>query len=167
MQLIELHLSYLQTNIRMRLHKDSHNVLIFKHCDKIKRKLTQACERRRRQVVITSKKRKRVWFTKLCTENEITTQIDDSMTNKNFKKLLHVKWERLWSEYQTTNKRENCVALSSQMFKKRLKLHDNLFKVESNLITQIRTNRIELTKYMFHRRILIIVISTYFCNWLK
>jgi hypothetical protein len=39
MQLIELHLAYLQTKIRMRLHEDSHNVLIIKHCDKIKRKL--------------------------------------------------------------------------------------------------------------------------------
>ncbi len=47
------------------------------------------------------------------------------------------------------SKRKNCVALSSQIFKKRLKFHDNLFKVENNVITQIRTNRIELTKYLF------------------
>jgi hypothetical protein len=59
MQLIELHLAYLQTKIRMRLHEDSHNALIIKHCDRIKRKLTQARERRRRQVDITSKERKR------------------------------------------------------------------------------------------------------------
>ncbi len=39
MQLIELHLAYLQTKIRMRLHEDSHNALIIKHCDKIKCKL--------------------------------------------------------------------------------------------------------------------------------
>jgi hypothetical protein len=59
MQLIELHLAYLQTKIRMRLHEGSHNVLIIKHCDRIKRQLTQARERRRRQADITSKKRKR------------------------------------------------------------------------------------------------------------
>jgi hypothetical protein len=59
MQFIELHLAYLQTKIKMRLHEDSHNVLIIKHCDRIKRQLTQARERRRRQADITSKKRKR------------------------------------------------------------------------------------------------------------
>jgi hypothetical protein len=59
MQFIELHLAYLQTKIRMRLHEDSHNALIIKHCDRIKRKLIQARERRRRQIDITSKKRKR------------------------------------------------------------------------------------------------------------
>jgi hypothetical protein len=59
MQLIELHFAYLQTKIRMRLHEDSHNALIIKHCDKIKRKLTQTREKRRRQIDITSKKRKR------------------------------------------------------------------------------------------------------------
>jgi hypothetical protein len=39
MQLIELHFAYLQTKIKMRLHEDSHNALIIKYCDKIKRKL--------------------------------------------------------------------------------------------------------------------------------
>jgi hypothetical protein len=48
-----------------------------------------------------------------------------------------------------------------------LKLHDNLFKTESSLVTQMRTNRIELAKYLFHRRVLIIVISACFCDWLK
>jgi hypothetical protein len=167
MQLIELHLAYLQTKIRIRLHEDSHNALIIKHCDRIKRKLTQTRKRRRRQVDITSKERKRVWFAKLCAENESTTQDDNSMTNKNLKKTLHDRWERSWSEYQTKNKRRDCVALSSQIFKKRLKLHDNLFKVESNLVTQMRTNRIELAKYLFHRRVFIIVISACFCDWLR
>jgi hypothetical protein len=60
MQFIELHFAYLQTKIKMKLHEDSHNVLIIKYCDKIKRKLTQTRERKRRQVDITSKKRKRV-----------------------------------------------------------------------------------------------------------
>jgi hypothetical protein len=57
--------------------------------------------------------------------------------------------------------------LTSQIFKKRLKLHDNLFKIESSLVTQMRTNRIELAKYLFHRRVFIIVISACFCDWLR
>jgi hypothetical protein len=60
MQFIELHFAYLQTKIKMRLHENAHNALIIKYCDKIKRKLTQARKRKRRQVDITSKKRKRV-----------------------------------------------------------------------------------------------------------
>jgi hypothetical protein len=54
MQFIELHFAYLQTKIRMRLHEDLNNALIIKHCDKIKRKLTQTRKRKRRQVDITS-----------------------------------------------------------------------------------------------------------------
>jgi hypothetical protein len=59
MQFIELHFAYLQTKIRMRLHEDSHNALIIKHCDRIKRQLIQARKRKRRQADITSKERKR------------------------------------------------------------------------------------------------------------
>jgi hypothetical protein len=73
MQFIELHLTYLQTKIKIKLHEDSYNVLIIKHCDKIKRKLIQTRKRKHRQVDITSKERKRVWFAKLCAENENTT----------------------------------------------------------------------------------------------
>jgi hypothetical protein len=89
------------------------------------------------------------------------------MTNKSLKKTLHDRWKRFWSEYQTKNRRKDCVALSSQIFKKRLKLHDNLFKIESSLVTQMRTNRIKLAKYLFHRRVLIIVISACSCDWLR
>jgi hypothetical protein len=47
MQFIELHLTYLQTKIRMRLHEDLYNVLIIKHCDKIKRKLIRTRKKKR------------------------------------------------------------------------------------------------------------------------
>jgi hypothetical protein len=94
-------------------------------------------------------------------------QNDNSMTNKNFKKTLHDRWKRSWDEYQTKNRRRDCVALTSQIFKKRLKLYDNLFKIESSLVTQMRTNRIELAKYLFHRRVFIIVISACSCDWLR
>jgi hypothetical protein len=55
MQFIELHFAYLQTKIKMRLHEDSHNVLIIKHCDKIKRKLIQT---REKNVVKSTSRRK-------------------------------------------------------------------------------------------------------------
>jgi hypothetical protein len=56
---IELHLTLLQTKTRMRLHEKEHNVLTKAHCDRIKRKLTIARERRRRAADETSKERKR------------------------------------------------------------------------------------------------------------
>jgi hypothetical protein len=43
----------------------------------------------------------------------------------------------------------------------------SLFKIESNLITQMRIDRIDLTNYLFHRRMLTIVSSTCSCEWLK
>jgi ribosome-associated translation inhibitor RaiA len=48
MQLLELHLIYLQTKIRIKLHEDLHNALIIKYCDKIKRKLIRTRKKRRR-----------------------------------------------------------------------------------------------------------------------
>ncbi len=60
MQFIELHLTYLQTKIKMRLHEDVHNVLIIKHCDKIKRKFIRTRKKKRRQIDVTLKEHKRV-----------------------------------------------------------------------------------------------------------
>ncbi len=99
MQFIELHFAYLQTTIKIRLHEDLHNVLIIKHCDKIKRELIQTRKRKRFQVDITSKECKRVWFTKFYAENENIMQNDNLMTNKNFKKTLHDEWKWFWNEY--------------------------------------------------------------------
>jgi hypothetical protein len=48
-----------------------------------------------------------------------------------------------------------------------LKIHDNLFKIKNILITQMHTNRIELTKYLFYCRVFIIVISACFCDWFR
>jgi NAD(P)-dependent dehydrogenase (short-subunit alcohol dehydrogenase family) len=80
---------------------------------------------------------------------------------------LNLKWKRIWDEYQTTNERRICVTLTFRVFKKRLKLHDKLFKAESSLITQMRIDRIDLTNYLFHRRVFTIVFSTCSCDWFK
>ncbi len=165
--LIELHLTLLQTKTRMRLHEKEHNVFTKAHCDKIKRKLTIARERRRRAADETSRERKRKWFDKLCAKKERVILLENRLINKTLKKLLSLKWKRIWDEYQTTNERRVCVTLTFRIFKKRLKLHDKLFKAESSLITQMRIDRIDLTNYLFHRKILTIVSSTCSCDWLK
>jgi hypothetical protein len=66
-----------------------------------------------------------------------------------------------------SEERKICVTLSFRVFKKRLKLHENLIKVENSLVTQMCINRINLTKYLFHRRMLIVLSSTCTCEWLK
>jgi hypothetical protein len=164
---IELHLTLLQTKTRMRLHEKEHNVLTQAHCNKIKRKLTIARERRRRTANETSRKCKRKWFDKLCAKKKKVILLENKFINKTLKKLLNLKWKKVWDEYQTTNERRVCVTLTSRIFKKRLKLHDKLFKAESNLITQMRIDRIDLANYLFHRRMFTIVFSIYSCEWFK
>jgi hypothetical protein len=57
-QSIKLHLTYLQIKTRMRLQEESHDTLIIDHCNKIKRKLTQSRNRRRRLADFTLSERK-------------------------------------------------------------------------------------------------------------
>ncbi len=157
----------LQTKTRMKLHEKEHNVFTKAHCNKIKRKLTIARERRRRTADETSKKRKRKWFDKLCAKKERAILLENRLIKKTLKKLLNLKWKKVWDEYQTTNERRVCVTLTFRIFKKRLKLHDKLFKVESNLITQMRIDRIDLMNYLFHRKVFTIVFLTCSCDWFK
>jgi hypothetical protein len=164
---IKLHLTLLQTKTRMRLHEKEHNVFTQAHCNKIKRKFTIARERRRRTTNETSKKRKRKWFDKLCAKKEKIILLENRLINKTLKKLLNLKWKKVWDEYQTTNERRICVTLTSRIFKKRFKLHDKLFKAENNLITQMRIDRIDLANYLFHRKVLTIVFSTCSCEWFR
>ncbi len=63
-----------------------------------------------------------------------------------------------------SEERKVCVTLSFRVFKKRLKLHENLIKAESSLVTQMRTDRINLTEYLFHRRVLTVSFSTCTCE---
>ncbi len=151
----------------MRLHEREHNVFTKVHCNKIKRKFTIARERKRRATDETSKKRKRKWFDKLCAKKEKIILFENRFINKTFKKLLSLKWKRIWNKYQTTNEYRVYVMLTFKIFKKRFKFHDKLFKIESNLITQMRIDRIDLTNYLFHRRMLTIVFSICLCDWFK
>ncbi len=99
LSLIELHLTLLQTKTRMRLHEKEHNVLTQAHCNKIKRKFTIARERKRRAANETSKERKRKWFDKLCAKKEKVILFENRLINKTLKKLLNLKWKRIWDEY--------------------------------------------------------------------
>jgi hypothetical protein len=166
-QSIELHFTYLQIKTRIRLQEWFHNTLIIDHCNKIKRKFRQLRNRRRQSADFTSNERKRFWFKNLCAKINETTLNEHTSIDREFKKWLQKKWKNVWSEYQTSEKRKVCVTLLSRIFKKRLKLHENLIKVESNLVTQMRIDRINLTKYLFHRRVFTVSFLTCTCEWFK
>jgi hypothetical protein len=86
---------------------------------------------------------------------------------KAYKKIFNIKWKQIWAAYQTKYRRNFCLTLTDDITIKRLKLHEKLTKFESSLATQIRTNRIELTDYLFNKRVLIVVSSTCFCDWIR
>jgi hypothetical protein len=90
-QFIKLHFAFLQIKTRIRLQEKTHNALIVEHCNKIKRKLTQSKNRRRRLNDITSKERKYFWFKNLCAEINDTKHDDHTSIDKELKKLLHKK----------------------------------------------------------------------------
>ncbi len=92
-QSIELHLAYLQIKTRMRLQKESHDTLIIDHCNKIKRKLTQSRNRRRRFADFMSNERKHFWFKSLCAEINETTLNENTSINRELKRWLQKKWE--------------------------------------------------------------------------
>jgi hypothetical protein len=59
------------------------------------------------------------------------------------------------------------LTLTDDITVKRLKLHEKLTKFENNLTTQIRTNRIKLTDYLFSKKMSNVVSSTCFCDWIR
>jgi hypothetical protein len=86
---------------------------------------------------------------------------------KVYKKIFNVKWKQIWAAYQTKHSRNFCLTLTNDITVKRLKLHDKLTKFESSLTTQIRTNRIRLIDYLFSKKVLNVVSSTCFCDWIR
>jgi hypothetical protein len=92
-QSIKLHLAYFQIKTRMRLQKESHDMLIIDYCNKIKRKLTQSRNRRRRLADFTSNERKHFWFKNLCAKINETTLNENTSIDRKLKKWLQKKWE--------------------------------------------------------------------------
>jgi hypothetical protein len=91
----------------------------------------------------------------------------NTQRTKVYKKIFNNKWKQIWIAYQTKHSRDICLMLTNDITIKRLKLHEKLIKLESNLTTQIRTKRIELTDYLFNKRMSKIVSFACFCDWIK
>ncbi len=166
-QLIHLHLSHLQVVIKNRLIKHEHRTLIEDFCNRIKNKLIEAREKRRQREVITSNERKQQWYEKLQKKLSQKNRAENKRRLKVYKKIFNVKWKQIWATYQTKHSRNFCLTLTNDITVKRLKLHEKLTKFESSLTTQIRTNWIKLTDYLFNKRMSNVVSSTCFCDWIR
>jgi hypothetical protein len=70
----------------------------------------------------------------------------------------------MWSAYQTKNRRRVCETLMKNITSKRMKLHKDLIKSKSSFATHMKTRRIELTDYLFFRRVFIVLTSDCFCE---
>jgi hypothetical protein len=166
-QFIHFHLSHLQATIRDRLNRHEHRTLIDDFCNRIKNRFVDARERRRQHDILTSDERKQQWYEKLQKKLFSENRTKNTQRTKVYKKIFNNKWKQIWIAYQTKHSRDLCLTLTNDITIKRLKLHEKLIKFESSLATQIRTRRIELTDYLFNRRVSKIVSFTCFCDWIK
>jgi hypothetical protein len=166
-QFIHFHLFHLQTVVKNRLIKHEHRTLIENFCNRIKSKLIESRERRRQREVITSNERKQQWYEKLRKKLFRKNRAKNTRRLKVYKKIFNVKWKQIWTAYQTKHSRNLYLTLTNDITVQRLKLHEKLTKFESNLTTQIRTNRIELIDYLFNKKMSNVVSSTCFCDWIK
>jgi hypothetical protein len=162
---IQLHLTHLQIKFRQRMKKKQHDVFIFNFCNKIKSRLTIQRDKRKRRIVKTSNEKKQKWSTKLAKKMRKKNKMNEKSIEKTWHKLFRVKWQQTWNAYQTKNRYRVCESLINDISNKRLKLHKILTKSENAFVTHMRTKRIELTDYMFFRRVFIVLLFDCFCDY--
>jgi hypothetical protein len=82
--------------------------------------------------------------------------------------LIKAKHTRVWFDSWAIYLREITRSSMTQtdiISRQRFKMHQSLRKIESFLITQIRSKKIDLTSFFFHRRVLDVFSSICFCDW--
>jgi hypothetical protein len=85
---------------------------------------------------------------------QITSDRIITQNMKKIKQRQHKTWKSRWKSY-TKNLRIIVIISSQREFldKMRLKVHEKLSKVESALITQIRTKKIEFADFLHKRKV--------------
>jgi hypothetical protein len=82
--------------------------------------------------------------------------------------VIKAKITRVWFNSWATHLRKltrSSMTQTSLINRQRLKMHQSLREIESFLITQIKSKKIDLTSFFFRRRVLDIFSSIYFCDW--
>ncbi len=154
----------LQIFFRQRMKKHKHDELIEDFCRQIKHRLFEARRRRRRKAEETPTERKIKWTQAMHVKLFADETEDVVLSNRALIELFLREWRNMWSAYQTKNRRRACETLMKNITPKRVKLHKDLIKSESSLATHMRTRRIELTDYLFFRRVFIVLTSDCFCE---
>ena len=102
-------------------------------------------------------------------EKQVEAQLEASKMKKRRSDLIKRHflkvWRIVWKHYQNAIQRTLIVAQLKAIDKNRLKLHDALIKTESILTTQIRFEKINLTNFLFRRKVSDIIFSICLCEW--
>jgi hypothetical protein len=154
----------LQISFRQRMKKHRHDTLIKRFYEQIKHRLFEARRRRRRDIDETSTMRKIRWRQTMCVRLSANERENDALTKRALIRLFLTKWKQLWNSYQTRNRRKFCETLLKNISFKKIKLHKDLSKSKSSLVTHMKTERIELTDYLFFRRVLTMLTSSCRCE---
>jgi Skp family chaperone for outer membrane proteins len=183
--LMNAHLDQLQTSTKIRLRFEKHQTLIANACRVIVKKLRNKAKRRRDQKSISDNE-KHSWTKQILQNRTLLKQStlfffwDDSRSKKHTKNetynaimracqsLIKAKHIRVWFDSWAIYLREIIRSSMTQtdiINCQCLKMHQLLRKVESSLIIQIRSKKIDLTSFLFHRRVFDVFSSIYFCDW--
>jgi hypothetical protein len=182
---IDAHLDQLQTSTKIRLKFERLQKLIANSCRTIVNKLRDRAERRRDRNSISSEK-KHSWMKQIFQNQTLFKQstliffwIDSQSINHARKEVfntitrtcqfaIRTKVTRVWFDSWATHLQKltrSSMIQTSLINRQRLKMHQSLRKIESFLITQIRSKKIDLTSFFFRKWVLDVFSSICFCNW--
>ena len=189
---INIYLNKLQTKTRLKITMNGFKQKFEITCEKIRQKL-KINKERRRQTGNTSGKIKHKWInniiflsTQLMNRGETSTalwlcnaahidQQNEKMNavwlikkqTKKLKSLFKHKWKNKWSVYQKQAQRSETTASKGELGLKRLKRYKKLTKFVNALIIQIRSEKIELTNFLFRRRVYDVETKVCECDFFK
>jgi hypothetical protein len=178
---IDLHLNQLQTQIRYRMRIADMSNIIRRECRSITSKLSNVSERFRLHRLISSEL-KHEWVAQQLIDKQTSSIVarfafwtnsmrfdhDAIRFNNQRKKEIYRfhmnRWKKRWTEYAFFV----LASISTQIDlvdKKRLKLHDQLKKIESFLTIQIRIEKIDFASFLYRRKILDVKSTFCRCDW--
>ena len=183
--LIDTHLDMLQAQARHRLRAGGQLKIISSACNKIADKLRGKAGRKRLQKP-TQGELNHIWAKSLLIDSKIVQPLKAHplwlevypawhreatvAARARHKQMQTIRarqikvWNDSWCVYQN-RVIEPSIAESVPLSKKRLKIHTQLKKAESALITQIRTTKIGLADYLYKRRVLSVTSPACSCSW--
>jgi hypothetical protein len=176
---IDLHLNQLQTQIKYRMRIASMSNIIRKKCKSITSKLSNDSDKSRMHKLI-SNELKHEWITQQLIDkqtfsiaarfafwaNSVRLDHDAIRFNSQRKRKMYRfhmnRWKKRWTEYAFFVLASISIQIDL-VDKKRLKLHDQLKKIESSLTIQIRIEKIDFASFLHRRKIL--DVKSIFCRY--